>query len=158
MNTIYPFELATSNLKLANLSNSIFKKNGLSKKDALLQLSRYAEKFNLNYSELVRLFSKNLTFYQLQYKNSANLSQKEIAKKEANAFELSVQKAATQSWLTTFAIENNSKKFIWLPSSSKNPRDLHQIFYGKTYFFADPPLGTLPGEAPNCRCGLRILD
>ena len=46
-------------------------------------------------------------------------------------------------------------KYIWLPSSSQEPRPEHQLHYGKVYTVGD---GLFPGEAYGCKCGALILD
>lgn len=51
--------------------------------------------------------------------------------------------------------ENKGKKYIWLPSSSKEPRPEHQLRYGKIYTVGD---GIFPGEDYGCKCGALILD
>lgn len=47
------------------------------------------------------------------------------------------------------------RKYIWLPSSSKEPRQLHQLRYGKVYTVGD---GLFPAEDYGCKCGALILD
>lgn len=51
--------------------------------------------------------------------------------------------------------ENKGKKYIWLPSSSEEPRINHQLRYGKIYTVGD---GVFPGEEYGCKCGALILD
>lgn len=46
------------------------------------------------------------------------------------------------------------QKYIWLPSSSKEPRPEHQLKYGKVYTVGD---GVFPGEEYGCKCGALIL-
>lgn len=50
--------------------------------------------------------------------------------------------------------EYKNQKYIWLPSSSKEPRPEHQLRYGKTYTVGD---GIFPGEDYGCKCGALIL-
>lgn len=51
--------------------------------------------------------------------------------------------------------ERRGQKYIWLPSSSKEPRPLHQLKYGKTYTVGK---GVFPGEEYGCKCGAMFLD
>lgn len=51
--------------------------------------------------------------------------------------------------------ERRGQKYIWLPSSSQEPRPLHQLKYGKTYTVGD---GVFPGEEYGCKCGAMFLD
>lgn len=46
------------------------------------------------------------------------------------------------------------QKYIWLPSSSLEPRPEHQLKYGKTFTVGE---GVFPGEEYGCKCGALIL-
>lgn len=51
--------------------------------------------------------------------------------------------------------ENKGSYYIWLPSSSTEPRPLHQLKYGKVFRIGD---GEFPAEAYGCKCGALILS
>ena len=50
--------------------------------------------------------------------------------------------------------DHKGEKYIWLPSSSLEPRPEHQLKYGKIYTVGD---GVFPGEEYGCKCGALIL-
>lgn len=44
--------------------------------------------------------------------------------------------------------------YVWLPSSSQEPRPEHQLKYGKVFIVGD---GEFPGHEYGCKCGALIL-
>src|SRR5210317_1810948 len=100
MTNIFPSSIARYNLKLANLAENVFKKTGQERKNAELQLKRYAEKYGFNYDELKTLYDKNVNFYQNTVKvNNPNLTEKQLLSKQQEAFKRSVENVATQKTL-----------------------------------------------------------
>lgn len=159
MTNIFPSNIARYNLKLANLADNVFKKTGQERKNAQLQLKRYAERYGFDYDELKRLYDKNVNFYQNTVKlNNPNLTEKQLLSKQEEAFKRSVENVATQKTLESIVSKNEDKYFIWLPSSADDPRDSHQQYYGKKYKMTDPPDGIYPTQEYNCQCGMRIVD
>lgn len=48
--------------------------------------------------------------------------------------------------------EAGVRQYIWGPTSSANPRELHEGYRGGTFSWDDPPEGGHPGELINCSC------
>lgn len=157
--TIFPYASASYGLKLANLSDNIFKLSGEPRKDALLQLKRYSEQHNIDYDRLIYLFNKNITFYQNQFAiNNPSLTSKQLLGKQTAAFNASIKRAVSQNIAKDIQAQNPNNLFIWLPSTASDPRDTHQQLYGGKYSISNPPLGVLPGEDYNCQCGMQVLN
>lgn len=159
MTTIYPYEEAQKQVENSKISSKVLKLSGGLRAQSVAQVRSYAKRYNVSSTELQKLVDKNVQYYQKDFKtNNPDLSSKEVGEKQAEALEASLTRAASQMTVTEYALANPNQKFVWLPSSAKNPRDLHQQFYGKTYTFKNPPNGILPGTEYNCKCGLKIID
>jgi SPP1 gp7 family putative phage head morphogenesis protein len=48
--------------------------------------------------------------------------------------------------------EAGIRQYIWGPTSSASPRELHEEYRGRTFSWDDPPEDGHPGEAINCQC------
>jgi uncharacterized protein with gpF-like domain len=53
------------------------------------------------------------------------------------------------------AESSGARRYVWLRTSSKNPRDWHLDRVGKTFRFGE--LDDEPGVLPNCKCSLRPI-
>lgn len=158
MTTIYPYDEAKKQVEASNISSKVLKLSGGLRAQSAAQIRSYASRYNVSARELQSLVDKNVKYYQKDFKaNNPDLSSQEVGAKQQEALDASLTRSASQMYVSDYAKANPNQKFVWLPSSAKNPRDLHQQFYGKTYTFKDPPQGILPGEDYNCQCGMEIL-
>lgn len=154
MSNFYPWDYATTQ-SLTTLENKVFTTTGTIKKNAQDACRRFSAKYGLNYNDVWASVQKNYSFYWNEYvNNNPKATKAEVLEAQQNAFQNSmynkIAKESSQEYLS------NAEEWVWLPSSSDNPRDSHELRYGKTYTKENPP-DTLPAEEPNCKCGMKII-
>lgn len=155
MSNFYPYEYAKTQ-SLTTLENKVFTTTGTIKQNAQNACRRFSAKYGLNYNDVWSAVQKNYNFYWGEYvNNNPKATNAEVLEAQNKAFQNSmynrIAKEASKEYLA------NAEAFVWLPSSSDNPRDSHELRYGKTYTKDNPP-DTLPGEEPNCQCGIEIIE
>ena len=155
MSNFYPYEYARTQ-SLTTLESKVFTTTGIVKKNAQDACRRFSAKYGLNYNDVWVAVQKNYSFYWNEYvNNNPKATKAEVLEAQNNAFQSSMYNRIAKE----YSIENlsNAEEWIWLPSASDNPRDSHELRYGKTYTKDNPP-DTLPGEEPNCQCGYKIIE
>jgi len=154
MSIFYPYEWATSE-NIYTLSNKIFTSSGTIRKNAENACRRLASKYNLEYNDVWSAVKKNYNFYWNSYKqNNPKATNAEILEAQNRAFQNSLyNRIAKQGSIEYLA---NVDEYVWLPSSSDNPRDSHELRYGKT-FSKDNPADSFPAEEPHCQCGIKVI-
>lgn len=154
MTIYYPYEEAEK-VSLVELESDVFTSSGAIRKNAENTVRKFCAANNLNYQDVMKAVRKNYFFYWSDYKsNNPSASDIQILKAQKNAFQASIHNRIAKE--ISQSILQDAKEWVWLPSSSDNPRDEHELLYGKTYTDTDYP-GILPGEEPNCKCGMKIV-
>lgn len=154
MSIFYPYEEAEK-VSLTTLESEIFSSTGMVKKNAENAVRRFCAMNNLVYQDVMKAVRKNYSFYWNEYKNhNPTASDIQILKAQKQAFKSSIYNRIAKE-ISKTALQD-AKEWVWLPSSSDNPRDSHELRYGKTYTDKNPP-DTLPAEEPNCQCGMKIV-
>ena len=93
--------------------------------------------------------------------NNIDAYYKEIKNPTKNINE--VRKKTLQNEFSVVLLNNipkKFKKFIWLPSDSGNPSFDHMQYYGMEFSLESGADGNglLPGERPNCQCGMQLVE
>lgn len=96
------------------------------------------------------------------YKNKAKLLKMD-GEKNADKLAINDNKLISQrvdnlvAWTEAQRMKekHRGEVYVWLPSSSKEPRPLHQAKYGQTFVVGKD---VFPGEEYGCRCGALFLD
>lgn len=151
----YPLEEAKT-ISLNSLIKGVFNSSGTIKSNANTKVKSFCSSYNLNSAEFYDMIEKNYKFYQDDFRtNHPELTDEEIFIKQKSAFKDSTYNRISSEYSKQYLQGTNS--FIWLPSDKEDTRDSHEMRYGVTYTAEDPP-ETLPGEEPNCGCGMQIMS
>ena len=154
MTVYYPYEEAEK-VSLTTLESNVFTNSGAIRKNAENAVRRFCAMYHLSYSDVMKAIRKNYSFYWNEYKyNNPTASEIQILKAQKQAFKSSIYNRIAKE--ISKSILQDAQEWIWLPSSSDNPRDSHELRYVKTYTDTDYP-DTLPAEEPNCKCGMKII-
>lgn len=154
MSNFYPYVYATTQ-NISTLESKIFTNSGAIKKNAENACRQFSAKYGSPYNDVWSAVQKNYNFYWNQYaNNNPKATKAEVLEAQNKAFQSSmynrIAKEASKEYLA------DVEEFLWLPSSSDNPRDSHELRYGKIYTKDNPP-DTYPAEEPNCKCGIKII-
>lgn len=151
---IYPLELADK-----YLSNKMPKKKYKNKQEIKKTLEKAITFFSLVDDTNATFINKFINNVDNRYKKYDNPSLT-LPETRRNA----IKNELKTQILNTVIKNNQGKRAIWVASSSPNPRESHLLFVGQEFDLEkgiyDPDVGKniLPGELPNCKCGLILVD
>ena len=111
----------------------------------------------LDEQELKDSYARTIKFYREKEKKLEDEEVKNPEKKAVNNEKLlksRVENLVVYSESQRLKDEHKGEYYIWLPSSSKEPRPQHQILYGEIRKVGD---GEFPNEDYGCKCGAYFL-
>lgn len=111
----------------------------------------------LDEQELKDSYARTIKFYREKEKKLENEEVKNPEKKAVNNEKLlksRVENLVVYSESQRLKDEHKGEYYIWLPSSSKEPRPQHQLLYGEIRKVGD---GEFPNEDYGCKCGAYFL-
>lgn len=111
----------------------------------------------LDEQELKDSYARTIKFYREKEKKLEDEEVKNPEKKAVNNEKLlksRVENLVVYSESQRLKDEHKGEYYIWLPSSSKEPRPQHQLFYGEIRKVGD---GEFPNEDYGCKCGAYFL-
>lgn len=111
----------------------------------------------LDEQELKDSYARTIKFYREKEKKLEAEEVKNPEKKAVNNEKLlksRVENLVVYSESQRLKDEHKGEYYIWLPSSSKEPRPQHQLLYGEIRKVGD---GEFPNEDYGCKCGVYFL-
>lgn len=111
----------------------------------------------LDEQELKDSYARTIKFYREKEKKLEDEEVKNPEKKAVNNEKLlksRVENLVVYSESQRLRDEHKGEYYIWLPSSSKEPRPQHQLLYGEIRKVGD---GEFPNEDYGCKCGAYFL-
>lgn len=111
----------------------------------------------LDEQELKDSYARTIKFYREKEKKLEDEEVKKPEKKAVNNEKLlksRVENLVVYSESQRLKDEHKGEYYIWLPSSSKEPRPQHQLLYGEIRKVGD---GEFPNEDYGCKCGAYFL-
>lgn len=111
----------------------------------------------LDEQELRDSYARTIKFYREKEKKLEAEEVKNPEKKAVNNEKLlksRVENLLVYSESQRLKDEHKGEYYIWLPSSSKEPRPQHQLLYGEIRKVGD---GKFPNEDYGCKCGAYFL-
>lgn len=111
----------------------------------------------LDEQELKDSYARAIKFYREKEKKLEAEEVKNPEKKAVNNEKLlksRVENLVVYSESQKLKDEHKGEYYIWLPSSSKEPRPQHQLLYGEIRKVGD---GEFPNEDYGCKCGAYFL-
>ena len=111
----------------------------------------------LDEQELKDSYARTIKFYREKEKKLEAEEVKNPEKKAVNNEKLlksRVENLVVYSESQRLKDEHKGEYYIWLPSSSKEPRPQHQLLYGEIRKVGD---GDFPNEDYGCKCGAYFL-
>lgn len=111
----------------------------------------------LDEQELKDSYARTIKFYREKEKKLEVEEVKNPEKKAVNNEKLlksRVENLVVYSKSQRLKDEHKGEYYIWLPSSSKEPRPQHQLLYGEIRKVGD---GEFPNEDYGCKCGAYFL-
>lgn len=111
----------------------------------------------LDEQELKDSYARTIKFYREKEKKLEVEEVKNPEKKAVNSEKLlksRVENLVVYSESQRLKDEHKGEYYIWLPSSSKEPRPQHQLLYGEIRKVGD---GEFPNEDYGCKCGAYFL-
>lgn len=111
----------------------------------------------LDEQELKDSYARTIKFYREKEKKLEDEEVKNPEKKAVNNEKLlksRVENLVVYSESQRLKDEHRGEYYIWLPSSSKEPRPQHQLLYGEIRKVGD---GEFPNEDYGCKCGAYFL-
>ena len=111
----------------------------------------------LDEQELKDSYARTIKFYREKEKKLEAEEVKNPEKKAVNNEKLlksRVENLVVYSESKKLKDEHKGEYYIWLPSSSKEPRPQHQLLYGEIRKVGD---GEFPNEDYGCKCGAYFL-
>lgn len=111
----------------------------------------------LDEQELKDSYARTINFYREKEKKLEDEEVKNPEKKAVNNEKLlksRVENLVVYSESQRLKDEHKGEYYIWLPSSSKEPRPQHQLLYGEIRKIGD---GEFPNEDYGCKCGAYFL-
>lgn len=111
----------------------------------------------LDEQELKDSYARTIKFYREKEKKLEDEEVKNPEKKAVNNEKLlksRVENLVVYSESQRLKDEHKGEYYIWLPSSSKEPRPQHQLLYGEIRKVGD---GEFPNEDYGCKCGACFL-
>lgn len=111
----------------------------------------------LDEQELKDSYARTIKFYREKEKKLEAEEVKNPEKKAVNNEKLlksRVENLVVYSESQKLKDEHKGEYYIWLPSSSKEPRPQHQLLYGEIRKVGD---GEFPNEDYGCKCGAYFL-
>jgi len=111
----------------------------------------------LDEQELKDSYARTIKFYREKEKKLEDEEVKNPEKKAVNNEKLlksRVENLVVYSESQRLKDEHKGEYYIWLPSSSKEPRPQHQLLYGEIRKVGD---GEFPNEDYGCKCGAYFL-
>lgn len=111
----------------------------------------------LDEQELKDSYARTIKFYREKEKKLEDEEVKNPEKKAVNNEKLlksRVENLVVYSESQRLKDEHKGEYYIWLPSSSKEPRPQHQLLYGEIRKVGD---GEFPNEDYGCNCGAYFL-
>lgn len=111
----------------------------------------------LDEQELKDSYARTIKFYREKEKKLEDEEVKNPEKKAVNNEKLlksRVENLVVYSESQRLKDEHKGEYYIWLPSSSKEPRPQHQLLYGEIRKIGD---GEFPNEDYGCKCGAYFL-
>lgn len=111
----------------------------------------------LDEQELKDSYARTIKFYREKEKKLEAEEVKKPEKKAVNNEKLlksRVENLVVYSESQRLKDEHKGEYYIWLPSSSKEPRPQHQLLYGEIRKVGD---GEFPNEDYGCKCGAYFL-
>lgn len=111
----------------------------------------------LDEQELKDSYARTIKFYREKEKRLEAEEVKNPEKKAVNNEKLlksRVENLVVYSESQKLKDEHKGEYYIWLPSSSKEPRPQHQLLYGEIRKVGD---GEFPNEDYGCKCGAYFL-
>lgn len=111
----------------------------------------------LDEQEIKDSYARTIKFYREKEKKLEDEEVKNPEKKAVNNEKLlksRVENLVVYSESQRLKDEHKGEYYIWLPSSSKEPRPQHQLLYGEIRKVGD---GEFPNEDYGCKCGAYFL-
>lgn len=111
----------------------------------------------LDEQELKDSYARTIKFYREKEKKLEDEEVKNPEKKAVNNEKLlksRVENLVVYSESQRLKDKHKGEYYIWLPSSSKEPRPQHQLLYGEIRKVGD---GEFPNEDYGCKCGAYFL-
>lgn len=111
----------------------------------------------LDEQELKDSYARTIKFYREKEKKLEAEEVKNPEKKAVNNEKLlksRVENLVVYSESQRLKDDHKGEYYIWLPSSSKEPRPQHQLLYGEIRKVGD---GEFPNEDYGCKCGVYFL-
>lgn len=111
----------------------------------------------LDEQEIKDSYARTIKFYREKEKKLEAEEVKNPEKKAVNNEKLlksRVENLVVYSESQRLKDEHKGEYYIWLPSSSKEPRPQHQLLYGEIRKVGD---GEFPNEDYGCKCGAYFL-
>lgn len=111
----------------------------------------------LDEQELKDSYARTIKFYREKEKKLEDEEVKNPEKKAVNNEKLlksRVENLVVYSESQRLKDDHKGEYYIWLPSSSKEPRPQHQLLYGEIRKVGD---GEFPNEDYGCKCGAYFL-
>ena len=111
----------------------------------------------LDEQELKDSYARTIKFYREKEKKLEDEEVKNPEKKAVNNEKLlksRVENLVVYSESQRLKDEHKGEYYIWLPSSSKEPRPQHQLLYGEIRKVGN---GEFPNEDYGCKCGAYFL-
>ncbi len=111
----------------------------------------------LDEQELKDSYARTIKFYREKEKKLEAEEVKNPEKKAVNNEKLlksRVENLVVYSESQRLKDEHKGEYYIWMPSSSKEPRPQHQLLYGEIRKVGD---GEFPNEDYGCKCGAYFL-
>lgn len=111
----------------------------------------------LDEQELKDSYARTIKFYREKEKKLEDEEVKNPEKEAVNNEKLlksRVENLVVYSESQRLKDEHKGEYYIWLPSSSKEPRPQHQLLYGEIRKVGD---GEFPNEDYGCKCGAYFL-
>jgi hypothetical protein len=120
-----------------------------SPKQVAIKVNKSLNGSYVNYSEIKSVYKKIEKEQKLiEHSESSSIKKKEYALKSIVA----------NSIVESLIKKNPSTKAIWLASNSQNPSLEHMANYGEEFYLDEGINGEIPGNRPNCQCGMKIID
>lgn len=111
----------------------------------------------LDEQELKDSYKRTIDFYRKKEKKLEEENAKRPEAKAANGEKLlktRVENLVVYSQSQKLKDEHSGEYYIWLPSSSEEPRPEHQLLYGK---IRKVGVGEFPNDDYGCKCGAYFL-
>lgn len=151
--------MVTGSISEKGFARRLFKRKAVRKKFSIKRtfLRALVTAAELDEQELKDSYARTIKFYREKEKKLEAEEVKNPEKKAVNNEKLlksRVENLVVYSESQRLKDEHKGEYYIWLPSSSKEPRPQHQLLYGEIRKVGD---GEFPNEDYGCKCGAYFL-